>query len=227
MSFSRTYLFGPRLRAALPVLAALTLLVVEAAPTPAQESDAAVVQRAGASRAKGQKTAPVLVFEIADFQCPFCARFALDIFPRIDSAYVRTGLVQWVFVNLPLPGHTRAWVAAEAAACAGAVADRFWPMHHKLFEAQQEWGAAADPGASFARYAREVGVPAEPFAACVGQDRVAPMLLEDILFATSTGASGTPAFIVNREELVVGLKTFEEWQAILEKAIQKRRAGGR
>ena len=40
---------------------------------------------------------------MSHFQCPYCAQFAQDVFPSIDSAYVRTGLVQWVYVNLPLP----------------------------------------------------------------------------------------------------------------------------
>src|SRR5215213_8838448 len=129
----------------------------------AQQSDATTFsQRASASRVKGQSTAPVLVYEIADFQCPFCAKFS-PVHAKLDSAFIRTGKVQWVYVNLPLPIHLNAWAAAESAMCAGAVSNKFWAMHDRLFGAQQEWNAVADPAAVLARYAREAGVPAEAY----------------------------------------------------------------
>lgn len=184
-----------------------------------------MLQRAATDRAKGVQGAPVLVYEIADFQCPYCARFSREVFPKLDSAYVKTGKVQWVFVNLPLPSHPRAWVAAEAALCAGGVADRFWSMHDRLFVAQEEWGAVADPTNLFVRYAREAGIPVEPFRACVLTDRVASLLLEDVVFSASARVSGTPTFIIDREQTVVGLKSYEEWRELLEEALQKKSAG--
>lgn len=204
------------------LLCALAFATVCIAPSgaSAQDAGAELLKRASEDRAKGRDGAPVLVFEIADFQCPFCARFATEVYPKLDSAYIRTGKVQWVFVNLPLPNHPRAWIAAEAAACAGAVAGRFWQMHDRLFGAQREWGAAADPHALLARYAREAGVPAAAFAACVETDAVAPMLLQDLMFASASGVTGTPTFIINREEMLVGLKSYEEWQGIIEKALK-------
>src|SRR5918999_1086287 len=103
-----------------------------------------VLEAAALARARGSEGAPVVVFEIADFQCPYCASFAEDVFPRIDSAYIRSGRVQWVYVNLPLPAHREAWGAAEAALCAGAAASRFWEVHDILYARQSEWAGAAD-----------------------------------------------------------------------------------
>ena len=135
------------------VLCLLVLTLSLAIPVTAQESNR-VLERGALSRAKGQQGAPVMVYEIADFQCPFCARFAREVFPKIDSAYVKTGKVQWFFVNLPLPTYGNAWAASEAALCAGAVADKFWPFHDKLFAAQQEWAMVKDVGPIFSRIAR-------------------------------------------------------------------------
>ncbi|HEX9105734.1 MAG TPA: thioredoxin domain-containing protein, partial [Longimicrobiales bacterium] len=99
------------------------------APAPVVEDpNAALLKRAGQSRARGSKEAAVTVYEVADFQCPFCAQFANETFARIDSGYIKPGRVQWVYVNMPLVIHPNAFQAAEAALCAGAVADRFWPM---------------------------------------------------------------------------------------------------
>lgn len=202
---------------------ALLVALGGAAPVAAQDADP-LLQKGSASRVKGADGAPLFVYEFADFQCPHCARFALEVFPSIDSAYVRTGRVHWVFVNLPLPSHARAWLAHEAALCAGATADRFWAMHDLLFAAQQEWAEAEDPASVLARLAREAGVPHERYEACVAGDRVAAILLQDVIFAATSRVNGTPAFNVNNEQSVMGLKTFDEWRQILDKALsaQKR-----
>jgi protein-disulfide isomerase len=206
-------------------LAAAALL--QLAPTPAlaqvPEDREALLRKAALARAKGKADAPVLVYEVADFQCPYCGDFARDIMPRLDSAFVRTGRVQWVFVNLPLPSHRNAWTAAEAALCAGGVGNRFWPFHARLFEQQAEWADAADAAPIMARYARELGVPTGAFRTCVATDRVAPLILEDVIFAITSRVGGTPTFIINRDQVVVGMKTFEEWQEIIEAAARRPR----
>lgn len=207
-------------RAAGTWLPALALTAAIAGAAAAQEPDGAL-ERASRSRAKGAESAPIFVYEFADFQCPHCSRFALEVFPRIDSAFVKTGKVHWVFVNLPLPNHPNSWVAHEAAVCAGAVADRFWPMHDRIFGAQDEWVDAADPGPLLARYAKEAGVPTEAFATCVANDRVAALLLQDVIFAASSRVNGTPAFNINNELSVVGMKTYEEWKELIEKTLRK------
>jgi len=203
------------------IRAALALLLCLAPPgAQAQERDgrADLLERAAMSRAKGSERAPVTVFEIADFQCPYCAEFAADVFPRIDEEFIRTGRVQWVFVNLPLPNHRQAWAAAEAALCAGAVAGRFWTMHDRLFEAQAAWSSGEGAARLFSRYAREAGVPQAEYDRCVAEDSVAPLILQDVLGASASEIGATPTFIVNREQKVVGLQSFEEWKELLERA---------
>lgn len=205
-------------RAAVLTFASLMLGPLTASSVSAQERDP-LLEQASRSRVKGAEDAPVFVYEFADFQCPHCARFAIDVFPEIDSAFVQTGKVRWVFVNLPLPNHTNAWVAHEAAVCAGVVADKFWPMHDGLFATQNQWMNDPDPGAIIARVAEEVGVPTDRFTECTSADRVAPLLLQDVVFAASAGVNGTPAFNINDEQSVMGLKTFEQWRELLDKAV--------
>lgn len=178
-----------------------------------------LIEAAAMARARGSEGAAVVVYEIADFQCPYCASFADEVFPRIDSAYVRSGRVQWVYVNLPLPAHREAWGAAEAALCAGAVSGRFWQMHDVLYARQGEWSGAAEAPRHFSGYARDVGVDAEAWERCVRDDRVAPLIVQDVLGAAAANISGTPTFIVNRESKVVGLRSYEEWREILEAAL--------
>jgi protein-disulfide isomerase len=207
-------------RAGRTLLAAAAGLVL-AGTASAQNREPA--DRVAGSRTKGVDTAPLFVYEFADFECSHCARFALEVFPRIDSAFVKTGKIRWVFVNLPLPTHANSWLAHEAALCAGAVGDKFWAMHDRLFAGQKEWGPAADAAPVFARYARELGITADAFAGCTAADRVASLLLQDVIFAASSRVNGTPAFIINNEQTVMGLKSFEEWKLLLETLIRKTR----
>lgn len=179
-------------------------------------------ERASRSRMKGPPAASVLVYEISDFQCPFCAEFARTVYPKIDSTFIRTGQVQWVFVHLPMPNHANAWAASEASLCAGALGGRFWEMHDRIFAEQDLWAVADDPAAVFARFARDAGVPADAYDDCVRNDRVSSLILADVIFAASTRVSGTPMFIINNERTIVGLKSFDEWQELLKSEIERK-----
>ncbi len=215
---------------AIAVLLALALPAAAQTPDtdPPQRTDhgpASVLQRAIESRTKGGKEADIVVFEIADFQCPYCAQFSATVAPELDARYIDTGLIQWVFVNLPLHDHPQAWHAAEAALCAGAAGGSFWAMHDRLFADQDAWSGQPDPGSHFARYAAELGVPAQEYAACTEDDRVASLILQDFASAVSAGIDGTPTFIIMKDQQVlerlVGVQPVEEWARILDEALER------
>lgn len=187
----------------------------------ANAQDAKGPERAAVSRLKGSEKAAVTVYEIADFQCPFCARFARETYPRIDADYVKTGKVRWIFINFPLPTHLNAWSASEAAMCVGGAGGQFWAMHDRLFGNQAEWVALSDPSAVFAKYAKEAGAPMPAYSACVDTDRMAALLVRDLLNVSGVGITGTPAFIINNDPVFTGFKPYEEWKDILENALKK------
>ncbi|MDX1675961.1 MAG: thioredoxin domain-containing protein [Longimicrobiales bacterium] len=194
------------------------------ATEPGGVAPTSVLERALESRAKGADSARVVVFEIADFQCPYCARFAAEIAPALDDAYVRTERIQWVFVNLPLHNHTRAWHAAEAALCAGVAGGDFWAMHDRLFAEQDTWSGAPDPLALFAGYAAELGAGAEAYERCTADDQVAPLILQDLGSAISAGITGTPTFIIMKDgqvvDQMVGVQSVQQWSEVLDGALQ-------
>lgn len=208
------------------VLGAAALLLGTGAPAVAQANVASLLEAAAMARAKGSDSAAVTVFEIADFQCPYCAQFARDVFPAIDSAFVKTGRVQWVFVNLPLPMHSKAWGAAEAAMCAGAAGNRFWAMHDRLYAKQEEWSELDDARPTFASMARQVGADFGQWERCVANDLVAPLIVQDLMGASGASITGTPTFIVNRDQKIVGVKSFEEWKDVIERAETRAKSAG-
>ena len=214
----------------LAVSAAVLLLTAPVTASAQAPSEAgSVLERALESRSKGGDSAAIVVFEIADFQCPYCARFATDVAPALHEKYVSDGRVQWVFVNLPMHTHPLAWHAAEAALCAGVAGNAFWPMHDRLFAEQENWAAADDPGAHFADYAADLGVPEAEFEACTEDDQVASLILQDLGSVVSAGITGTPTFIVMKGqqvvERVVGLQSVERWSELLDGALEEE-AGG-
>ena len=123
---------------------ALTLVVASvwlAGSVAAQSADPVPL----AARSKGSPQAPVTVYEMSDFQCPYCRRFALETFPLLDSLYVATGKVRWIFINFPLTSiHPNSVPAAGIALCA-AKQGAFWRVHDLLYQHQSDWAELKEP----------------------------------------------------------------------------------
>lgn len=79
----------------------------------------------------GQASAPVLIEVFADFQCPYCQRFALLVGPEVIDTWVRPGHARLVFHDFAFLGEESRWAAV--AARLAAQQDRFWPFHDLLF----------------------------------------------------------------------------------------------
>lgn len=155
-----------------------------------------VLARADRGRMKGQENAPITIIEVSDFQCPYCRDFATTTYARLDSAYLRTGRVKMIYINLPLSSHKQAFAAAEAAMCAGAQ-DKFYAMHDRLFATQREWSGQADATSRFEGFAQQLGLNMAEFRDCTQNDRTASLIVNDAMQAAGAGIQGTPMFILN------------------------------
>lgn len=168
---------------------ALSVLVVAALATPLRAQDPT------AARTKGSPTAPVTVYEMSDFQCPFCARFALEIFPALDSAYIQTGKVRWIFVNFPLPMHPNAVSAAQVAMCASRQ-NKFWPVHDLLFRNQKVWAPLEAPGEYLLTFADSASLDSAAFKECLMTGATRAEIESDAQAAVRSGAKSTPSFYI-------------------------------
>ena len=165
----------------------------------------------------GAATAPVVMLQFSDFECSFCAKFVIDVWPQIKAAYVDTGEVQVAFRHLPLSIHDRAQRAAESAVCAAAQ-QKFWPMHDELFA-----GAGKLRESDLVVYSRNAGVDAANFASCMQGD-ARKRVQEDAELARSLRLSGTPAFLIGVRQgngylkvsrVVVGARPFADFKEAL------------
>jgi protein-disulfide isomerase len=125
------------------------------------------------------------------------------------------GKVRLVFKDLPLSFHEGALPAAEAARCASEHG-RFWEYHDLLFIAQPAFSTTDLLG-----YAARLGLPAEPFAACLRSGRHRDAVMADVAEARAAGVRGTPTFFVNGLRLV-GSQPFQVFQSAVKDAL----AGG-
>ena len=189
-------------RAALTALAILLAPAALAAQKPATPKATAAdsVKRAGpidlAPRTKGAATATVTVYEMSDFQCPYCRRHAVQTFPELERDYVATGKVRWVFVNLPLTQmHPNAAPAAEVAMCAGKQR-KFWEVHDLIFRNQATWAPLKEPGQYFLTFADSAGLDRTAFQKCLQSGATRDEIEQDAVGAVRSGATSTPTFYI-------------------------------
>ena len=157
---------------------------------------ASVAGQSVAQRSKGSANAPVTVYEMSDFQCPFCHRFAIETFPVIEREYISTGKVRWVFINLPITQlHPNAVPAAEFAMCA-ARQDKFWPTHDWLYESQPAWQDLDDTGAFFTGRIQALSLDRQKLMDCLTRGETLPLIRQDAEGAARSGARSTPSFYI-------------------------------
>ena len=120
--------------------------------------------------------------------------------------------VRLVFKDFPLGFHAGALPAAEAARCAGEHG-RFWEYHDLLFVAQPAFSKTNLLG-----YAARLGLPAEPFAACLESTGTARQCSRTSRRVARRACEGTPTFFVNGRQ-IAGVQRFQVFQKAVQDAL--------
>ena len=139
----------------------------------------------------GASTAKVTVMEISEYHCPFCKRQAQQTFPQLVTDYVKTGKVQFVFVDYPIAQlHPNAARAHEAAICAGEQG-KYWEMHVSLFN-----NPVAKDDAALVSQARQAGADEGTFKSCLTSGRHASSIAASVSRIQQLGVQGTPMVVL-------------------------------
>jgi protein-disulfide isomerase len=160
----------------------------------------------------GNQNAKVVIHEFSDFECPFCAR-GKTLVTQIKEAY--GDKVKVVFRNFPLEFHPNAEPAARAALCAHKQG-KFWEFHDKAFDNQKGLTEA-----NFVAWAGELGLKADDFKKCLGDDSVKASLESDLKAAESLGVNSTPTFYVNGRK-VAGALPFDQMKQMIDQELAGR-----
>lgn len=154
----------------------------------------------------GPKAAKVVIVEFSDFQCPSCGQ-AYPVVKKIISDY--GDRIRFVYRDFPLVDvHPQALQAALAADCA-LEQGKFWEMHDKLFENQENLTEA-----DLKRYAVQLGLNSVQFGSCLGTNKYLTEVQDDYNAGITAGVEATPTFFINGS-LVRGALPYEALQQII------------
>jgi protein-disulfide isomerase len=145
----------------------------------------------------GRADAPITIYEYSDFQCPFCAKVAAEVVPRLDTDYLATGKAKLIFKNFAFLGDESRW-AAEAAACAGDQ-EKFWEYHNKLFEEQNGENKGAFKVENLKLFAQDIGLNQGDFNTCFDEGKFTGQIADEISEAERRGVNSTPTFFVGQD----------------------------
>lgn len=177
------------------------------------------------ARTKGAADAPIMIYEMSDFQCPYCRDFFVQTMPALFEEYVETGKVRFTFLNLPIIQlHPNAAEAHEFAMCAAAQ-DQFWPMHDALFGTQDEWGRQRDPTPHFLSLVADAELDGDAFNQCMQSGMARRVVAQDVQSAMRNRLDKTPTFIIEGQAFMGGAP-IETWRPLLDSLYAVKTAGG-
>jgi protein-disulfide isomerase len=188
ISLAAAVVWQGRVRSSASSVAARAESVREPVPIP---SDRIPISD-GATR--GATTASVALIEYADFECPYCAKFAQDVESALQTEYIDTGRLLLVFKHLPLPKHQYAPAAAQAAWCAGRQS-KFWEMHARLFSLGGHLGG---DGYSLEAVGSDLGLDVAAYSACRNGADSRQAVEVNRAEGERLKISGTPTFLLGR-----------------------------
>lgn len=151
----------------------------------------------------GDPNAKVKVVEFADFQCPACGGYWSDMEPAIIADYVDTGKAFFTYSPFSFLGNyatDKTWdesvKAAEAAFCA-TDQGKFWEYRDILFANQNGENLGAFAKARLLAFAKNISLDSKVFGECLNSGKYSQSVTDANNFASTSGATFTPSFLVN------------------------------
>ncbi len=162
-------------------------------PTPLTTSDPLAALPSEGNRL-GRPDAKVVVEYWADYQCPYCAKFAQeripDLIPLIEDGTVALVHRDYAFIG------PESFDAAIAVRCAGREG-RYWAMHDAVYAAQAGENQGAFSRDRLTAIAATVGLDATTLAACFDDRSLYVDVLADSAEATRIAIKSTPTIDIN------------------------------
>ena len=174
-------------------------------------------------RLMGDPNAPVKLIEFADFQCPFCQRFAHDVEPQVFDEFVKNGTASFQYVSFAFLGE-ESRRAAEAAECA-ADQGRFWDYHDLLFLRQGKENSGVFSASNLKAFAAELKThfpdfDTGKFNQCLDSGAKRAAIEQQTKQAADAGVQSTPSFVINGAALS-GVQPIE----VFRQAVQAAKTG--
>lgn len=162
---------------------------------------------------KGKESAKVTIVEYSDFQCPFCSK-ASKTLEELEKKYGNK--IRIAFKNYPLPFHSNARMAAEAAQCAKAQDVKyFWKMHDAMFADQTKLDKD-----NLMATAKKIGVKEADFKTCLETTPHKALIDNDMAEGQKLGIKSTPTFFINGK-LLSGAQPIEVFTEVIDEELAR------
>ena len=164
----------------------------------------------------GSPTAPIVLIEYSDFQCPFCNM----VYPTIKKIVSESnGQVAWVYRHLPLISlHPEALPAANASECITEQLgnDGFWKFTDAMLAEQSKLSSGY-----YGQLAAQLGADPAKFAQCMSSHKYESKIEADATEAETNGGNGTPFTVVlntktNKVAPVSGALPYAQFMAAIQ-----------
>ena len=184
------------------VIIAATIFAVNRAPAQPASGNAAAVGAvaptnltirppSASDHIEGSPTAPIVLVEYSDFQCPFCSMVYPTLKKIVTDSNGQVALVQRQF---PLTSiHANANPSANAAECIAAQLgnEGYWKFADAIFADQSKMSDSY-----YAQLAQQFGADMAKYNDCFAQKTYQKMIDTDSAEAQQSGGNGTPFTLV-------------------------------
>ncbi len=151
------------------------------------------------SHIEGNGEKNVTLVEWGDYECPICEAYYQPLKQAVAAEF---NDIHFQFRNLPLTSiHPNAFAGARAAEAAS-LQGKFWQMHDKLYENQNDWVGSSNPQTNFDSYARQIGLNISQFDSDYASTKVNNSINADLNTFAKTGLEqATPTFFLNGKNI--------------------------
>jgi protein-disulfide isomerase len=164
----------------------------------------------------GKPDAKVTVEYWADYQCPFCSRFAKEMIPQL-LPLIEDGTIALVHRDFVFIG-PESIDAALAVRCAGQQGG-YWAMHDAVYAAQNGENKGAFAREKLIAIGEGIGLDKDKLTSCMDDHQVLVDALDDTGAGYRTGIESTPTVDVNGHRFV-GMPDLKEFTAIAQAAAE-------
>jgi protein-disulfide isomerase len=167
----------------------------------------------------GDPASAVEIVEYASTTCSHCKAFHETVLPDLKAKYIDSGKAHLVYRVMPTPPAELSVAGAAIARCAGE--ERFFAVIEDLFRNQERLiGASRQPGRlreMLVALGGRHGLSADEVGTCINDQALIEHLVE-VARAAPPSVTGTPAFIVNGED--VEANSLEALSAIIDARLE-------
>jgi protein-disulfide isomerase len=173
------------------------------------------------ANALGTTSAPVVMEVWGDFQCPICARNALDVEPALVNQYVLANQLRIVHHEIDILGRggDESRIPATGAYCAIGQ-DKYWDYAHWIYANQQGENQGGFRRERVIAIAGAAGLDEAAFTTCLDSQAAADAFAAAQAQGDQLGINQTPTMFLNGTQYV-GLKSPTDWATLIDAELAK------